>query len=162
MSERHVTVDAIVQAVGSVTGFGRSELLSERRHIELAHARFAIYWLAQQMTSLSLVAIGRAFGDRDHSTVSYGIERAEQLRASDETFRLTTDAILGALIGIQRSGMISMAALADPIATARRVLAAPEREAVRVPVGEIVAMARLIAERSEPSSDLHQETDHAA
>lgn len=161
---RHTTLDTIVQAVGAVTGFSRSELQSNRRHVELAQARFTVFWLAKQMTSQTLANIGQHFGDRDHSTVHYGVERAEELRASDEQYRMLTDALLGTLMGIQRAGMLRVATLVDPLATARRVLADPDREAVRVPVAEIVAMARLIVEQfdAEPSLSDTQETDHAA
>jgi hypothetical protein len=60
--------------------------------------------------------------------------------------------------------MLRLAEAADPVAAARRVLAAPEREAVRVSTFEIIAMSRLIVEHadgdtSQPSTE---ETEHAA
>lgn len=159
---RHTTVDTIVQAVGAVTGFSRSELQSNRKHVELAQARFTVFWLAKQMTSQSLAMIGEHFGGRDHSTVHYGVERAEELRASDEQYRILTDALLGTLMGIQRAGMLRVATLVDPLATARRVLADPDREAVRVPVAEIVALCQFVAglADAEPSLSVPLETDH--
>jgi hypothetical protein len=166
MSERHVTIDMIMQAVGAVAGVTRLDLTSDRRPAELAAARFAVYWLATKMTTLSSVEIGRLLGDRDHTSVLHGLARAEELRATDPQFRVTTDTILATLIAAERTGTLRLAAIADPLATARRVLAAPEREAVRVPVIEIVALCRLVAEtfgeEPDPSEPASKEIDHAA
>jgi hypothetical protein len=146
MSERHVTVDTVIQAVCAVCGCTRLDILSDRRPETLNSARYAIYWLAKQLTTLSIATIARTVGGRDHSTVLYGLERAEELRRDDLHFRNVTDALLGTLTAVGRTGVLRLAAVADPLATARRVLAAPEREAVRVPVIEIVALCQLVVE----------------
>ncbi|MCP4561980.1 MAG: hypothetical protein GY873_08595 [Bosea sp.] len=166
MSERHVTFDMIVQAVGAVAGVNRHEIMATRRTTdERAHLRFACWWLADKMTELSLNTLGRLSGGRDHTTVMHGLRRAEELRASSESFRLSTDALLGTLMALERAGLLRFAVTIDPLATARRVLAAPEREAVRVSTYEIVAMSRLIVEQADgdPSEPFtSQETAHAA
>lgn len=146
MSERHVTIDAIIQAVCATADCTRFDIMSDRRGEHLSTARYAAYWLAKKLTALSVATIGRVIGQRDHTTILYGLQRAEELRAADPQFRLVTDALLGALTAIERAGVLRLAAVADPLAAARRVLGSPEREAVRVPVFEIVAMARLIVE----------------
>lgn len=161
MSERHVTFDMIVQAVGAVAGVNRHEIMAIRRTTdERAHLRFACWWLADKMTELSLSNLGRLSGGRDHTTVMHGLRRAEELRASSESFRLSTDALLGTLLALERAGLLRFAVTIDPLATARRVLAAPEREAVRVSIYEIVAMSRLIVEQAdgEPPQPSNQET----
>ncbi len=167
MSERHVTFDMIVHAVCAVSDRTSYELLSQGRGTaELARLRHVCWWLARKMTTLSIATIGRLTGDRDHSTVINGIDAIEQLRAADERFRLQTDTLLGTLVALERAGLTRLAAGADPLATARRVLAAPEREATRVPVAEIVAMSRLIVEllgdSDTPTPSPTQETEDAA
>lgn len=164
MSERHVTFDMIVQAVGAVAGVSRHEIMASGRTDERAHLRYACWWLASKMMSLSLPALGRLSGDRDHTTVMHGMRRAEELRASSESFRLSTDALLGTLLSLERAGLLRFAVSIDPLATARRVLSAPEREAVRVSTYEIVAMSRLIVEQADgdPSEPSTEETVHAA
>ncbi|SFD72653.1 dnaA protein helix-turn-helix [Bosea sp. CRIB-10] len=164
MSERHVTFDMIVQAVGAVAGVSRHEIMAAGRTTdERAHLRFACWWLADKMTALGLTTIGRLSGDRDHSTIVHGLRRAEELRASSESFRLSTDALLGTLQALERAGLLRFAASIDPLAAARRVLSAPEREAVRVSIYEIVAMSRLIVEQADGEpSEPNQETEHAA
>ena len=165
MSERHVTFDMIVQAVGAVGGVTRHEIMAPGRTTdERCHLRYACWWLAEKMTSLGPTTLGRLSGDRDHHTVITGLRRAQELRASSETFRLSTDALLGTLQALDRAGLLRFAVTIDPLATARRVLSAPEREAVRVSTYEIVAMSRLIVEQADgdPSQPFNQETAHAA
>jgi len=151
MSDRHVTVDMIVEAVCATTGCSRLDIVSDRRAGDLAAARYAVFWLACKLTTLSATAVGRLIGDRDHTTVLVGLRRAEELRAADPVFRAATDALLHALFAVERVGVLRLAEAADPIATARRVLAAPEREAVRVGVAEIIALCRFVAASVEPA-----------
>jgi chromosomal replication initiator protein len=62
------TITAIQDAVASVLGISRADLLSARRTPEIARARHLAMYLARELTPLSLVQIAREFG-RDHSTV---------------------------------------------------------------------------------------------
>lgn len=175
MSERYVPFDTIVHAVAAVGGRSRFEIMSgDRGNSDRTRLRHLAWWLARKLTPLSLEAIGQASRGRDHTTVLNGVRAIETLREKSETFRQESDALLGTLIALERQGMLQLAAIADPLATARRILAAPEREAVRVPVIDIVAMARLLVETfgdgtepppddpTEPALSPGQETDHAA
>lgn len=173
MSERHVTFDMILASVGALTGLTRLDLLSDRREAGSGQARNTVYWLARQLLPVSYPVIGRLAGGKDHASIMAGVKRAEAERDVDPEYRTITDALLGALRAIERAGVIRVASLADPLATARRVLANPLREAVRVPVVEIVAMAQLVVETfgeddaptpepAEPASTATQEIDHAA
>lgn len=173
MSERHVTVDIIIAAVWAVTGVHRIDILSNRRDEDTSRARHAAIWLATKMTQISSPALGRVFGDRDHTTILSSLRRAEELRVSDSDFRFECDAMLGTLLAIERHGLIRLAQTIDPLATARRVLAHPAREAVRVSAHEIVALCQVAVaaleepapsdpDPSEPASQTHQETIHAA
>lgn len=165
MSERNVTFDMIVQAVGAVGGVTRHEIMAPGRTTdERCQLRYACWWLAEKMTGLGPTTIARLSSNRDHATVIIGLRRAEELRVSSENFRLSTDALLGTLKALERAGLLALGATIDPLATARRVLAAPEREAVRVSTYEIVSMARLIVEQADgdPSEPSSQENEHAA
>ena len=161
MSERHVTFDLIVEAVSAVSGLSRREMMAEGRSTnERAQARYACWWLVEKMTELGPGTIGRLSGNRDHATIVAGQRRAEEVRASSPEFRASTDALLATLLALEGAGMLRLAETADPIAAARRVLAAPEREAVRVSTFEIIAMSRLIVEQADgdPSQPSNQET----
>jgi hypothetical protein len=53
MSERHVTFDMIVQAVGAVSGLSRREIMANGRTTDgRAQARYACWWLVEKMTEL--------------------------------------------------------------------------------------------------------------
>lgn len=173
MSERHVTVDIIIAAVSAVTGIDRNEILADRREAPIARARLAAIWLASKITKLSMPTLGRVFGDRNNTTILAALSRADELRASDHAFRVDCDAMLGTLQAIESSGLMRIAETVDPLATARRVLAHPAREAVRVSSHEIVALCQVAvaalgepppgdADPSEHASAPIQEPDHAA
>jgi hypothetical protein len=161
MSARHVTVDMIVEAVCATTGLTRHDILSDRRTTELATARYTVFWIANKLTDLSSGAMGRLVGDRDHTTVLLAWRKAEELRASDPAYRAATDALLNTLTALQRVGVLRLAETADPLATARRVLAAPEREAVRVGVTEIIALCRFVLDAQELSTQKTMENSDA-
>lgn len=168
MSERHVTVDIIIAAVSAVTGVHRLDILSNRRDAETSRARTAVVWLATKMIPVSGSALARILGDRDPTTVGYLQRRAEEIRAAEPAFRLDTDAMLGALLAIERNGLIRLAQTIDPLATARRVLAHPARESVRVSSHEIIALCQVALavlgdDPTEPDpSEPAQEIEHAA
>ena len=165
MSVKPITMDLIVATVATATEIPRAALFSQRRTYRIAHARFAICWLARDLTAMSSGEIGRALGDRDHTTILWAIRRADALRASDAEFRRETDALKVTLLGLQRAGILKFAEASDPLATARRILAAPEREAPRVSVIDTVAMAQLVVELmrdDEPQITETMENSHAA
>lgn len=151
MSERNVTLDMIIEAVCATTGFARLDIVSDRRSADLAAARYSVFWLACKLTTLSATTVGRQVGDRDHTTVLIGLRRAEELRAGDPAFRAATDALLHTFVALERVGVLRLAESADPLATARRVLGSPEREAVRVGVSEIIALCRFVVDHGAPA-----------
>jgi hypothetical protein len=163
MSERHVTLDTIIEAVCATTGHTRLDVVSDRRSEDLAEARYAVFWLSAKLTTLSSSTVARLVGDRDHSTVLAGQRRAEELRATCPAFLSATDTLLHMFVALERVGVLRLAEAADPLATARRVLAAPEREAVRVGVSEIIALCRfaLNAESTATSSKAMENSDAA-
>jgi hypothetical protein len=72
-----ITCDAIVRAVCVASGVSMNNMLSQRRFPRYVIARQAAMALAYEMTSLSTPQIGRAIGDRDHSTVIHAIRSVE-------------------------------------------------------------------------------------
>jgi len=52
----------------------------------------AIY-IAHELTSLSLTAIGKHFGNRDHSTVIHSIDKIERKRLEEATVKNDYDLI---------------------------------------------------------------------
>ncbi|HEX3510714.1 MAG TPA: chromosomal replication initiator protein DnaA [Solirubrobacteraceae bacterium] len=68
-------------------GLTRSELLSAGRSARLAWPRQLAMYLARELTGESLPAIGREFGNRDHTTVMHACKRAGQRCAAEDDAR---------------------------------------------------------------------------
>jgi chromosomal replication initiator protein len=66
------SLDAIQDAVSSVLGVSRADLVSARRTPRIARARQLAMYLSRELTPLSLAQIARAF-DRDHTTVLHAV-----------------------------------------------------------------------------------------
>lgn len=79
-----VRVADVLAAVATEFGVTRGELIGDRRARAIARPRQVAYLLARELTPQSLPAIGRSFGDRDHSTIIAGI-RSLQRWADGET-----------------------------------------------------------------------------
>lgn len=75
ISENAPKLIDILNAVSSVYGIGKMDLVSFRRFPHLVEARDAFYWCARTMTPRSYPEIGQFFGDRDHSTVWTAVRR---------------------------------------------------------------------------------------
>jgi chromosomal replication initiator protein len=77
------SLSLIIQMAADAFGVTPRDLRSDRRDRRVVVARHAAMWLARLMTGHSLPAIGRAFGDRDHTTVLYAVSRNGQRMAED-------------------------------------------------------------------------------
>lgn len=69
------------------------EMTSQRRARDVARPRQVAMTLSKQMTPQSLPAIGRMFGNRDHTTVIHAVRTVERLCLSDPEFRNTVDSL---------------------------------------------------------------------
>jgi chromosomal replication initiator protein len=81
---------AVQGAVCKEFSIDPEDLNGSRRTKDLVLARQVAMYLARELTSASLITIGRAFGGRDHSTVLHACAKVKGL--------LTTDAILAATL----------------------------------------------------------------
>lgn len=79
------STEAIQDAVCSVLGVSRTDLLSPRRSPRIAHARQLAMYVTRQRTSRSLNEIARSFS-RDHTTVVHAIRAiSKRLEPGSET-----------------------------------------------------------------------------
>jgi chromosomal replication initiator protein len=81
------SIDDIQLAACEQFGVTAQELLSNTRVARVAQPRQLAMYLARELTSESLPAIGRRFGGRDHTTVLHAWRRIEQRIASDTSTR---------------------------------------------------------------------------
>ncbi len=96
-SQRQPSIDEIKRAVRRLFKLEKGQLESASKAQSLVHPRQLAMYLCRQMTGKSLKQIGNAFGDRDHATVLYAINRTEEKIAKTPEvtldLRRITDAI---------------------------------------------------------------------
>ena len=89
--ENKVTVDLIQSSVCKFFKISKNEMLSSRRSRYLVRPRQAAIYLAKMLTSKSLPEIGRAFSNRDHTTVIHSVKTIERLRQEDKDLNSNID-----------------------------------------------------------------------
>jgi chromosomal replication initiator protein len=82
-----VKIADVMKVVSDVHDMTVDQLKSKRRTQDLARARQIAMYLAREMTGASLNQIGRAFGGRDHSTVSHACQKITGEMKGDPRFR---------------------------------------------------------------------------
>lgn len=88
-----VSVEDIQRAVCTHFRMSNAELLSKDRHKSVAFARQVAMYLCRQRLKSSFPELGRAFGNRDHTTVMSAVRRVEELRAKDPQVNAHLEAI---------------------------------------------------------------------
>jgi chromosomal replication initiator protein len=96
------TVEDVQMAACEHFGVTLDELLSPARSPRLAWPRQVAMYLARELTSESLPAIGRQFGGRDHTTVLYAWRRINSRLDADDHARRAVDKLFGALRQCER------------------------------------------------------------
>ncbi len=88
-----VSVADIQRAVCNHFRLTSAELLSKDRHKSVAFARQVAMYLCRQRLKSSFPELGRAFGNRDHTTVMSAVRRVEALRERDPQVNAHLEAI---------------------------------------------------------------------
>ena len=78
-----VTVDSIQRETCRYFDISFDELVSQKRTRRLVTPRQVAMYLSRELTDSSLPNIGKAFGNRDHTTVMYAVQKVAQ-QMSDE------------------------------------------------------------------------------
>ncbi|MEY3019514.1 MAG: hypothetical protein RLZZ272_498 [Actinomycetota bacterium] len=77
--EREVSVQDIMDEVAAYFSVSVEDLCSPSRSRQLVNARQIAMYLTRELTDLSLPRIGKAFGNRDHSTVMHANQKIANL-----------------------------------------------------------------------------------
>ncbi|HVJ20264.1 MAG TPA: chromosomal replication initiator protein DnaA [Polyangiaceae bacterium] len=88
-----MSVEDIQRAVCHHFRLSNSDLLSKDRHKSVAFARQVAMYLCRQRLKCSFPELGRAFGNRDHTTVMSAVRRVEALRQRDPQVNAHLEAI---------------------------------------------------------------------
>ena len=70
------------------------DIISSKRNANIVHPRQIAMYLCRQMTTAPLQAVGKALGNRDHTTVIHGAEKIAKEVVQNESVRNTIDIII--------------------------------------------------------------------
>lgn len=133
-----ILIGDIVSLVALNFGCDPVDLTSDRRSKALTLPRHLAMFVAKRTTGASFAEIGRHFGGRDYSTVQYGVERIEAETKADARLKALAASLEQSVELRQR---IAAMGGVDVLDVARRVSANPVRQAMRLSVMEITALA---------------------
>jgi chromosomal replication initiator protein len=93
-----VTVDQVLRAVASYYQVKLADLKSERRHKSIAGPRAVAMFLARKLTASSYPDLGRAFGNKHHTTVLSAVEKIDSKIKTDAGLRNEVQSIESTLV----------------------------------------------------------------
>ena len=93
LSENKVTIESIQTVVCKFFKISKNEMLSPRRSRYLVRPRQTAIYLSKILTSKSLPEIGRAFSNRDHTTVIHSVKTIDKLRKEDKELNINIDSL---------------------------------------------------------------------
>ena len=98
LPENKVSIDIIQTEVCKFFKISKNEMLSSRRSRYLVRPRQTAIYLAKSLTSKSLPEIGRAFSNRDHTTVIHSVKTIDKLRKNDSELNSNIDVLKNKII----------------------------------------------------------------
>ena len=91
---RSVTAELIIDVVAAQYGVSAGDLTGKKRSREIAAPRQVAMYICREMTDLYTTAIGRAFGNRDHTTVMHGCDKIAESVAADFSFKRRVEELM--------------------------------------------------------------------
>jgi chromosomal replication initiator protein len=89
-----VTVERVINEVTSIYGISEEDIRSKKRSADISTARQVAIFVVHKITKLSYVDIGKEFGNRDHSTIVYAVNKVKDIVAKDKAYRGTIEDII--------------------------------------------------------------------
>lgn len=74
-SRREITPELIIQIVADHFNITPADIISQKRNAEIVYPRQIVMYLCRSMTATPLQAIGKALGNRDHTTIIHGADK---------------------------------------------------------------------------------------
>lgn len=99
MPKRLVKPKEVLTAVVNFYNFKNKDLLGPRRPKKLALARQVLMYLLRTELKMPLMEIGQFLGNRDHTTIMYGVEKITKLLPESEELRVDIAGIKQKLYG---------------------------------------------------------------
>ncbi len=89
-----VTVDNIITEVSRTFDVTPADIRSDKRNSNISLARQVAIYIVDQVTGLSLKAIGNEFGNKHHSTIIYALKEIKNKLEKDVALKATVDDII--------------------------------------------------------------------
>ena len=93
-AKKEITPELIIQTVADHFNVKYDDLLSSKRTADIVHPRQIAMYLCRQMTTAPLQAVGKALGNRAHTTDIHGAEKIAQEVVKNDSMRNTIDIII--------------------------------------------------------------------
>ena len=94
-----LSIDLIQGEVCRYYSVSHAELTGDKRTRRIVRPRQVAMYLSRELTDASLPAIGRAFGDRDHTTVMYAVQKVADQMADEGEVLTAVQTLTGRLTG---------------------------------------------------------------
>lgn len=75
---RRIQVSDIQNAVEEFFHISHADLIGSKRSANISHARQVAVYLCRTMIDIPFTSIGKEFGNRDHTTIMYGVTQIEE------------------------------------------------------------------------------------
>ena len=89
-----ITVDNIINEVARTFDVSPSDIRSDKRSANISQARQVAIYVVEQVTNLSLKAIGIEFGNKHHSSIIYALKEIKNKIEKDVSLKATIDDII--------------------------------------------------------------------
>ena len=73
-----VTIEKIIEEVARTFGVTPEDIRSENRRAQISNARQVAIYAVREITQIPYEAIGKEFGNRDHSTIVYALQQMDK------------------------------------------------------------------------------------
>lgn len=83
VKDEQISIELIQNEVERFFGISHEDMISSKRSKGIATPRHIAVYLSRYMTEESLQAIGKKFGNRDHTTVMHSVSKIEQEQKED-------------------------------------------------------------------------------
>lgn len=89
-----VTVEKIIKEVSRALDVNANDIRSGKRNADISHARQVSIYIVNEITDLSLKAIGNEFGQKHYTTVIYALNQMKEKIENNINLRNTIDDII--------------------------------------------------------------------
>ena len=93
-SRREITPELIIDIVAEHFNIKSEDILSQKRSADIVYPRQIAMYLFRQMTTNTVQSLGKAFGNRDHTTILHGADKINKMVISDENTKSTIDILI--------------------------------------------------------------------